>query len=165
MPSGANAGAEAAPAASLHAQLAPGAAAPVSAEACAPRATRLAAAGARAAAIESLPKLFALPWPALRRILCALPPEQRVAIGAVCKPLLAASKHPEGARCSRYAQRAQSARKRRFPPLLPKIPFAHFGTNAAAATQRGRTWTWAPCPAARCATRRWWPLSRARACR
>jgi hypothetical protein len=31
-------------------------------------------------------------------VLRALPPEARCALGAVCKPLLQASKHPEGAR-------------------------------------------------------------------
>jgi hypothetical protein len=81
-------------------------------EACAPRATRLAAAGARAAAQAALPRLFELPWPALRRILTALPPTQRVAIGAVCKPLLAASKHPEGAPPARSAQGAKTRRCR-----------------------------------------------------
>ena len=103
MLSGAHAAEGAAHAASLHPCPGPGAAAAPPAEACAPRATRLAAAGARAAAQAKLPRLFELPWAALRRILCALPPAQRVAIAAVCKPLAVAAKHPEGAPPARYA--------------------------------------------------------------
>jgi hypothetical protein len=112
---------EAAPPASLRAPLAPSAVPPLPAEACAPRATRLAAAGARAAAQAALPRLFQLPWPALRRIVLALPPAQRVAIAAVCKPLAAAAKHPEGAPPARYARRARNAAPSAFP--APELTF------------------------------------------
>jgi hypothetical protein len=51
-------------------------------------------------------RLWELPWPALRRILLALPPAGRVGVGAVCKALRAASKHPEGATTRRDDTRA-----------------------------------------------------------
>jgi hypothetical protein len=121
--------------------------------AAAPRAAKAARIGEAANSAFARPApprvcLWELPWPALRRILLALSPLERLAVGAVCKPMLAASKHHEGA-CAeatrapagnlppRCAPRAPCSRalRARVARLL-SAAYAHC-TRRGAARQRG----------------------------